>query len=142
MPFFGYFNDRVNRVTALAVGMFMAGCAYLSMMLIDNPLDPAVLPIFAFLGIGQISGFHASQALIGQEAPKFERGAVIGFHAFCAAIGIMLATVIGGRLFDSWMPAGPFVLVGAANLVVCLLAVVVRIKWPGLMITKAVPERS
>jgi hypothetical protein len=35
-------------------------------------------------------------------------------------------TVIGGVLFDAWMPGAPFVVVGALNLVVCLVAMFVR----------------
>ncbi len=134
-PIFGYFNDRVNRVTALIVGAGLAAAAYVSTLYIDNPLDPKWLPMWALLGVGNISGFHASQALMGQEAPHKERGAVLGAFAMCGAVGILVAVSIGGRLFDLWLPQGPFVLVGAMDGVICLLAILVRFKAPGIMIS-------
>ncbi len=45
----------------------------------------------------------------------------------------MIATGVGGWLFDNWMYAGPFVLVGAANLVIVAFAVLVRVRSPGPM---------
>ncbi len=133
-PLFGFFNDRVNRVTAVIVGAGFAAIAYISTLSIDNPLDPKWLPMWAFLGAGNISGFHASQALMGQEAPHKERGAVLGAFAMCGAIGILVAVSIGGRLFDLWLPQGPFVLVGIMDGVICLLAILVRFKAPGIMV--------
>jgi len=127
----GLIIDRCNRITAVAIGSSLAAIGYLSMGFIDNPLDPAVRPLFWLLGIGQISCFTAAQALIGQEAPLKERGSVLGTFGLFGAAGIMLATGIGGWLFDSWMRSGPFVLVGAANVVIVLLAILVRLRSPG-----------
>lgn len=135
-PIFGFFNDRVNRVTALIVGAGFAAVAYISTLLIDNPLDPKWLPLWALLGAGNISGFHASQALMGQEAPHKERGAVLGAFAMCGAVGILVAVSVGGRLYDLWLPQGPFVLVGAMDGIICLLAVLVRFTAPGMMIKR------
>ncbi len=129
--FMGLIIDRCNRVTAVAIGSGLAALGYLGMGFIDNPLDPAVRPLFLLLGIGQVSCFTAAQALIGQEAPIKERGSVLGAFGLCGAAGIMLATGIGGWLFDSWMRSGPFVLVGAANVVIVLLAILVRLRSPG-----------
>jgi len=49
----------------------------------------------------------------------------------CGAIGIFFASGLGGRLFDSVGPAGPFLLIGVLNGVVVLLAILVRMKSPG-----------
>ncbi len=129
--FMGLIIDRCNRVTAVAIGSGLAAIGYLSMGFIDNPLDPAVRPLFLLLGVGQIACFTAAQALIGQEAPLKERGSVLGAFGLCGAVGIMLATGIGGWLFDSWMRSGPFVLVGTANVLLILLAILVRLRSPG-----------
>jgi hypothetical protein len=51
----------------------------------------------------------------------------------CGAIGIFVTSGVGGRLFDSIGPYAPFVLVGAMNFCVFLLALVVRILSPGIM---------
>ena len=128
----GLIIDHCNRVTAVAIGSGLAALGYMSMGFIDNPLDPAVRPLFWLLGVGQVSCFAAAQALIGQEAPIKERGSVLGAFGLCGAAGIMLATGFGGWLFDSWMRAGPFVLVGAANVVIVVLAIMVRLRSPGV----------
>jgi hypothetical protein len=47
------------------------------------------------------------------------------------AIGILVAAVIGGRIFDSIGPSAPFVMLGLLQLVLCLAAVVVRVMSPG-----------
>ena len=135
-PFMGIIIDRVNRVTAQAIAMTLAGSGYLSMALVSSPLDMAAWPAFALLGAGQISALFSSQGLIGQEAPENERGSIVGVFGIFGAIGILFATGVGGRLFDSLAPAAPFVLMGIANAVLLVWAIIVRIKAPGLMIKR------
>ena len=131
--FMGMINDRCNRVTVMCIGAFLGAIGFLSMALVDNPLDPSALPLFWLLGVGQISCFHAAQALLGQEAPLKERGAVIGMFGLFGALGIGIATYFGGLLFYQWMHAGPFVLVGIGNAAILVLALLVRFTSPGLM---------
>ena len=82
-------------------------------------------PCAVLLGIGQMSVMLASQTLIGQEAPADKRGAVMGVFSIAGALGIMFVTKVGGMIFDQWQ-AGPFVLVGACNVVLCAWALKVR----------------
>ena len=131
-PIMGCVLDRVNRVSAAVFGMGLASIGYLSMFFVKDPTNPIYYPLFVLLGVGQISAFFASQALIGQEAPAKERGAVVGIFSGSGAIGILVATSVGGILFDVWMLSGPFIFVGALNFLVFLIAVVVRIKSPGM----------
>jgi MFS family permease len=125
--------DRANRVTALAVCMFLAAAGYLGMGFVDNPLERIDLPLILLLGIGQISAFLGSQALIGQEAPIQERGAVIGGFNIAGAVGILFCSKVGGYLYDEVGPQGPFILIGALNAVVFIFALIVRWKSPGRM---------
>lgn len=125
--------DRFNRVSAATFCMGLASLGYLSMWFVDNPLDPASIPLFLFLGVGQISAFFGATVLISHEAPKLKRGAVIGMFNMCGAVGIFISSGVGGRLFDSIGPAGPFLLVGAMNGCVFVLALIVRILSPGAM---------
>ncbi|MBL8644009.1 MAG: MFS transporter [Rhodospirillaceae bacterium] len=125
--------DKLNRVTALAWCMGLASIGYLGMGFVTNPLEAIDLPLIILLGIGQISAFLGSQALVGQEAPVQQRGAVIGGFNTSGAVGILFCSVVGGYLFDAVSPAGPFVLVGAINFVVFIAALYVRAKAPGRM---------
>jgi MFS family permease len=125
-PVIGPLIDRWNRVTALTVSMGLAAAGYLSLVLIGNPLDSWSTIFFVLLGIGQISAFLGSQSLIGQEAPKEARGSVIGAFNISGAVGILLITMTGGRLFDGMSPKAPFLIVGVINLIVMAAGVAVR----------------
>jgi MFS family permease len=76
----------------------------------------------AFMGIGEMSGILASQSLVGQVAGERGRGAIIGVFSMFGAAGILLSTWFGGVLFDVWKPSAPYLLVGAADGVLALLA--------------------
>jgi MFS family permease len=128
---FGWILDRVNRVTGLAIAMALGGVGYTLMWIVPSPLDFSYLPAFLILSVGQTSVICASITLVGQEAMPGERGAVVAMNGFFGAIGIMLAFVIGGRLFDAFGPAAPFVMVGVFQLFLSALAVGVRLFSPG-----------
>ncbi|MDX2145721.1 MAG: MFS transporter [Rhodospirillaceae bacterium] len=125
--------DRFNRVTALAWCMGIAAAGYLGMGFVDDPLARIDLPLIILLGVGQISAFFGSQALVGQEAPVLQRGAVLGGFNTSGAIGILFCSTVGGYLYDNVGPHGPFVLVGCLNLVVFALCLIVRRLSPGRM---------
>jgi len=130
-PLFGLILDRVNRVTGLAIAMGLAGLGYSSMGFVEEPLAARNLPLFALLAMGQGSAIIASVTLVGQEAPARERGTIVATSGLFGAVGILVAAVIGGRLFDSIGPSAPFVMLGVFQLVLCLAAVIVRLKTPG-----------
>ncbi len=127
--------DRFNRVSGVIFCMTCSAIAYCSMYFVNNdhivPIQMDTVFFFALLGIGQISAFFGATTLISQEAPKRERGTVMGMFNTFGAIGIFIAAGVGGRMFDSIGPFAPFVMIGVFSLIVALLAVVVRIKSPG-----------
>ncbi len=127
----GSFLDRINRVTGMILCMALAAIGFSAMWFVEDPLSPAAIPSFLLLGVGQISSFFGATTLISAEAPVRSRGSVVGAYNMCGAIGIFLASGLGGRLFDVVGPAAPFVLIGGLNVVVMVLAVIVRIKSPG-----------
>jgi MFS family permease len=127
-PLFGLLLDRIDRVTGVAVAMALAAAGFISMQLVTSPLDSAMLPAFALLSIGQISAILASVTLVGQEAAPAERGSVIAMSGWCGAVGILLAAVIGGRLFDQVGPAAPFVAIGVVQLLLGTAAVALRLQ--------------
>jgi len=132
IPVMATIMDRFNRVTTMIICMVLGALGYLCVGFVDDPLDlGSVWPFFVFLGIGQISTFLGAQTLIGQEAPKLQRGAVVGMFNTAGAVGILVSSWFGGMLFDSIAPAAPFVLVGIMNGAVAIFAIIVRIKSPG-----------
>jgi predicted MFS family arabinose efflux permease len=91
-----------------------------------NPIVAAFIPAAILLGIGEFSAIMSCAALVGQSAPEDIRGSVIGMFNFCGSIGILCITLLGGILFDAWMPGAPFVIVGVLNFIVCIGAIMVR----------------
>ncbi len=130
-PFFGWFMDNVNRVTAMATALAFATIGYLSMGIITSPLDFAMIPFFILISLGSSFMIKASIALVGQEAPPKERGAIIATNGMFGALGILVLALVGGRLFDAWGPWAPFVIAGAYQSVLFVAAILVRIYAPG-----------
>ena len=130
-PLFGWFIDRVNRMTAMIVALTVASAGYLSMWFLTSPLDYTMIPLLALLTLG--SGFmvKAQMALIGQEAPVRARGSVIATAQMFGAVGILIFTAIGGRIFDAWGPWAPFVAAGIYQSLLLIVALVIRIRAPG-----------
>ena len=110
-----FFIDRFDRVLALALAMVMASASYITIGMVEDPLGPGMYAAAAFMGVGEMSGILASQSLVGQVAAEKGRGAIIGVFSMFGAAGILLATSLGGWLFDAWKPSAPYLLVGIAD---------------------------
>ena len=125
-PIIGYLIDKFDRIVAVSFCMAIAACGYLSMFFVDNVLDSVYRPLFVLLGVGQQCAFFAATTLLGQEAPTMKRGAVVGVFKLAGALGILVSTGIGGRIFDSIGPSAPFIFIGVCNIFVCIFAIYVN----------------
>ncbi|MDG2244378.1 MAG: MFS transporter [Rhodospirillaceae bacterium] len=139
----GLICDRINRTSAVAIAFGIATIGYCGLGLIGDPFAAGSLIVFACIvtGMGETSTVVASGTLLGQEAPPNYRGTVVGVFNKSGAIGIMLATVIGGQLVDIVGPNAPFLMMGICNAVVMVLAVCVRI-WANATAPEAAIESS
>lgn len=124
----GVITDRINRTTALAIGLGLACLAYAAMGSLDDPLGPAAIPLAILLGIGEISVIVTGGALLGQEARDSLRGAVVGVFNLFGAVGIMTVSGAGGLLYDATGRSSPFLLMAALNGLWMLLAIRVRLR--------------
>ncbi len=125
-PIIGVLCDRINRVTALAIGLGMNVIGYGLIFFVDDPTGVFIIIAAVIIGFGQTGGVIASQVLIQQQAiPKF-RGSIIGFFGMCGGFGIMLISWSGGIIFDVISEQAPFVLLAALNLVVVIIALAVK----------------
>lgn len=133
-PFFGWLMDHVSRVTATIIALTFATTGYLSMGIITSPLDFAMIPYFLIISLGSSFMLKASLGLIGQEAPPRERASVIAMNGWCGALGILIFTVVGGRLFDAVGPWAPFVLAGVYQVFLLIAAIIIRMVAPGMSV--------
>ena len=125
-PVVGYFIDKVDRLTAMATSMGLAGIAYVWVGFSPDPLALIFIPAALMLGMGEASAILSGAAVIGQEASEKVRGAVVGLFNLCGSIGTLIIVFVGGFIYDAWMPGAPFVVVGIINLLVMCGAIAVR----------------
>ncbi len=139
-PVIGHLADRMNRVSALALALALATVGYSSLGLVDDPTGAAMIIGVCVVGVGEISALIASQVLIAQQAPSGTRGSVMGIFGLFGALGILLATKLGGHLFDQVHPSAPFVLMGGLNFVLLgwALAVRRRVRAPARPVAAAI----
>ena len=131
-PIIGYLIDKVDRIKAVSFCMAIAAAGYLSMFFINDVLSPDVKPLFMLLGVGHQCAFFAATTLLGQEAPKMKRGAIVGVFNLAGAAGILISTGIGGKIYDVIGPYAPFVLIGFCNIAVSLFAIYVSKTSPAV----------
>jgi MFS family permease len=128
-PVWGWVLDRFDRVTVLAMAMSIAAVSYIWVGFSPDPLAAAFIPAAIMLGMGEGSAILSGAGVIGQEAPEDIRGSVVGLFNFCGSLGILTISLVGGFLFDAWMPGAPFVVVGLINATIMLLAIWVRVRF-------------
>lgn len=127
-PFFGILTDKINRVNALLIALFISFVGYTSTYLVSDPFGPVMLVVVVIIGLSEIGAIITSGVLIAQQTPPANRGAVIGIFNLMGAVGILVSSLIGGYLFDHWDYSGPFVFIGCCALLVVLWGLMVRHK--------------
>ncbi len=128
--FMGVIADRTNRMTAICIALGIAAIGYSVMGQVSNPMGPGAIPLAILLGMGEISVIIAGGSLLGQEAKASLRGAVVGAFNLFGAVGIVVASGLGGWVFDNIGQGAPFKLMGLLNGVLLVFAIIVRIKSP------------
>ena len=130
-PVFGWMIDRINRVSSVIIALVFASVGYLSMYAVTSPLDFSMLPFFLVISLGSSFLMKASLSLVGQEAPVRERGSVMGMNSIMGALGILIFSVVGGRLFDQVAQWAPFVFAGVYQTALLVVAIIIRLVAPG-----------
>lgn len=125
-PVLGWLGDRVRRQNLVICAQAVAAVAYLSTLFVDDPLEPGMLVVAAFVGIGEIAGINTAGPLLAQQTPADRRGSAFGVQALCGALGILTVSALGGWLYDAWHPVAPFVVSGTLGALVAVFGLVVR----------------
>jgi MFS family permease len=131
-PVIGILCDKINRVSALAFGLSFNFVGYGLIFFVADPTGPLIYIAAVIIGCGSVGGTIAAQVMIQQQAKPALRGSIIGFFGMCGALGIMIMCWAGGYIFDAISEQSPFVVLGALNLGVFILALALksRIKAP------------
>jgi MFS family permease len=134
-PLYGIMADRMKRTTAVCIGLAMATIGFGSTGLVadldiiaNGRVAARMIPVLVLIGMGEMGVLITGQVLIAQQAPKRIRGSVMGFFNVSGAMGIIVATTVGGVLFDVWRSAGPFLMFSIINAILLVCALVIRNK--------------
>ncbi len=125
-PFMGVITDRVRRMTAVSLGLAIAGAGYILMSQVNDPFSSDIYPAMVLLGMGETSVIVSVAALLGQESAAPNRGAIVGVFGLLGGFGILATTFLGGQLFDAVGRTSPFMMMGLMNLALMLAALYVR----------------
>ncbi len=128
-PVMGLLVDKFDRVTTLAVSLFIAAVGYFALFIVGNPYEsPFMILVAIMAGVGEAAVIVSGPALVGQEAPGKTRGSVFGLMAACGIFGVLVHAKVCGVLFDSVSYQMPFLYMAVMNAIVGVVAVGVRIK--------------
>lgn len=125
-PVFGFVGDRLlgkvkSVILAALSGLIAFALVYFSdsNWLFNTPVSFWL--ILALTGVAQISMVISSTGLISALSPSNHRGALSGAFSFAGALGIIVASQVGGRLFDLVNPQTSFLTVVMSNAILLLL---------------------
>jgi MFS family permease len=127
----GKWVDRVGTEWFLHVGILIAA-ASLTILGYTRSL-PLVLLVVAFVGIGYACIIPAWNALIAKAIPKSERGAVWGFFLTIEGSGMVLGSILSGKLWDMLGPHAPFIFSGCVLVLLFVLHLFIT-RRPKLMV--------
>jgi len=82
---------------------------------------PLVLMVVGVIGLGYACIIPAWNALIATAIPKEERGAVWGFFLTIEGSGMVIGSIISGKLYDNLGPHAPFLVSGSVLLLLFVL---------------------
>ncbi|GAA3120665.1 MFS transporter [Streptosporangium carneum] len=125
-PLFGWLGDRMRRQDAVVLAQAVAAAAYLSTLLIDDPLGSGMMIVAVLVGLGEIAAIVTAGPLLAQQVPPAVRASAYGVQTVCGAVGIFVISTVGGVLFGEWRPAAPFAVAGVAGLLVVAFGLAVR----------------
>ncbi len=118
----GVVVERLGRLNAIVAGMTVSGLGFGLMSLVVDPCHWLVLVPMTLIALGQAGALLAPDLIAFDLTPRDLRGSVIGALNVTSGIGMIVTLELGGWLFDSVGPYGPFMLVGVGNLLVAAFA--------------------
>jgi MFS family permease len=125
-PVFGILTDKVSRITALCITLAIGALGYGGTYFLSNPFSVPTMICLVFIGMAEVGCIISSGVLIAEQASEGLRGSIIGVFTLAGAVGILIASIVGGLLFDHWQQTGPFVFFGIISAVVLLWALSLR----------------
>lgn len=116
---FGKLSDKIGRKRVLVVGYFTFALVYFGFALVTKPLG--MIFIFVLYGFYTAMTAGVERAFIAEIAPPQLKGTMLGLQSTIVGVALLPASVIAGRLWDSFGAGVPFVFGGSLAIAACLI---------------------
>ena len=115
----GKLSDRFGRSKVLVPGYLLYGLVYLGFAAFSS--KPVTALLFVAYGAYNALISGAERAFIAENSPEQLRGTVLGLYGMLQGIGLLLASMLAGFLWDTVGSGAPFVLGGALGILSAIL---------------------
>ena len=124
----GRLSDKYGRRSILVPGYLIYGLVYIGFALLVSKIFIA----FLFIAYGAYTAFisGAERALIAEAAPDEFKGTVLGVYGMLQGIGLLMASIIAGVMWDHISSDAPFWFGGAIGIISALMITIVLGKNP------------
>jgi len=126
---YGLLVEKWNKFCILGVSYIFCIIGMNLFWVCDNPKSGLSYGILAIVGVG-FSGLDTiSLYLVNNYAWEEHRGKINGVASLFGVIGILIVSLLGGYLFDSWSKNAPFLLFEIFTSLGLLILVIICLKW-------------
>jgi len=125
MPVLGILVDKWGRVPTMIITLVVGGIAICLLGFVENPFSKTLWLVIIFCGVA-FSGGLGAQAMVADSVPKHLVGTALGGLNTAMVLGGVIFAALGGLLFDKVGHGIPFVVKGAADILVGLWVFSVR----------------
>ncbi len=134
----GKLSDKFGRSRVLVPGYFLYGFVYLGFAFLSQ--KPAILILFIAYGAYNALISGAERAFIVETAPSGLKGTVLGIYGMLQGIGLLLASVIAGFLWDTVSSDAPFLFGGILGMISALFIGIILNRQSNAQCSDATPE--
>lgn len=116
--FAGKLSDKVGRRRIIVPGYLVFSLVYLGFGLLSSKL--AIVILFIAYGVYTAFNTAAERAFIAETAPANLKGTVLGLYGMLQGVGLLLASIIAGLLWDYIGPNAPFLFGGIIGFIAAI----------------------
>ena len=131
----GGLSDRLGRRYVIVIGWAIYSLVYLGFALVSNAV--AFVALFLVYGLHFALAEGAEKALVADLTPPHQQGTSFGLYYGVLGVGMLIASVAFGYVYDNASPAAAFIMGAALSAAAAVLLLVVRLPNPHQQVARA-----
>ena len=131
----GGLSDRLGRRYVIVIGWAIYSLVYLGFALVTNAV--AFVALFLIYGVHFALAEGAEKALVADLTPAHQQGTSFGLYYGVLGIGMLIASIAFGVVYDRVSPGAAFIMGSALSAVAAMLLLVVRLPTPQARVATA-----